>query len=108
MPFCPCKLKCAGDQIQVGLPIVEFHPGRVGFVAQSQVQGQSRSNVPVVLTVSCKQPGELVPDKTGADADTSGFRIAEEEIGSRVAGEIGVTVHEGPKRISPYSPVLPV
>ena len=32
-----------------------------------------------------------MPDKTDADADTSGFRVAEEEIGARVADEIDVT-----------------
>ena len=29
-----------------------------------------------------------MPDKAGAHTDTSGFRIAEEEIGARIAGEI--------------------
>ena len=35
------KFKRAGDQVQVGLAIVQFHPGSVGLVTQSEVQGQA-------------------------------------------------------------------
>src|SRR5262249_44919188 len=82
------KLECAGGQVQIGLTIVALHPWCVGFISQSQVQGQTRKDVPVVLAVSGKGPGELVPDKTDGHSNTSCFRNAEEEIGSRIADEI--------------------
>ena len=99
----PCELECSGGQIQVGLEIVEFDPGCRCFVAQPKIQSQSRGDTPVVLTVSSESPCKLMPDKTGADAVTSGFRIAEEEIGCRITGEIA---REG--KMEPYSPLLPV
>src|SRR6202453_3486517 len=80
-------LEFSGDEIHVGLTIVQFNPGSIGFVAQPEIQGQSRRDAPVVLTVSSKSPGELVPRATRADTLARCPRIPGVEISCRVAGE---------------------
>src|ERR1700728_4365007 len=62
--------------MQVVLAIVEFHPGSTRFVAESEIQRKGGSNTPIVLTVSAKPPGHLVPRSASADSLTRCPRIA--------------------------------
>ena len=81
-------------QVQVGLAVVEFHPGSRGFVAQSKIESQGRSDAPVVLTVSGESPCKLVPGTAGADTLTGRDGIASEEIRCRITAE-GATEEDG-------------
>ncbi len=49
-----------------------------------------------------------MPDNTGAHADTSGFRIAEEEIGCRIASEIDVSTAGAEEDIAVFAGVAGV
>src|SRR5260370_19217054 len=58
----------AGDQIEVGLTVLNFHPRPVKLPAQAQVERQVRSNAPIVLVVGPEGGGALAP---GSAVDAS-------------------------------------
>src|SRR5205814_467500 len=82
--------------IEIGKPIVHIEHGRSIFIPHAEVQGESRTGVPVVLRESAVIVHARAEVKRRAYA--AAHRISKKEIGKRVsAGARGwiVRIHSG-------------
>src|ERR1700722_10467799 len=82
-----CIFDLPGNEVEVVLSVVEFHPRRTGFITKSKIQREGGSNTPVVLTVSTEPPCHLVPRSAGAHSNAGCAWIASEEVRGWIASE---------------------
>jgi len=78
----PAEPFLTGIRIEVAIKVVDLSERRCVFVAQAQIDHQSRLDAPVILD----EPGVLVPDHLAdpvANADQSARGISGEEVFER-------------------------
>ena len=79
-------LYLTGERRKVGLPVIHFHPRRVHFVAQPQVQRQGMAHAEVVLHVSPEHGGTLSPGSRASNPAPELVRQSQEEVRFTGAG----------------------
>src|SRR5580698_4258499 len=79
------KFDVAGENVDIGLAIVFFNPGRPSFVTNAEIEREVAGDAEVVLKVTRAEPIALVPRAAGADALPDVAGKTESEVRARVA-----------------------